>query len=258
MSEEHPAGTVPAAHHTLAILTYLNQTGTPVAASRIATDLNIPRSTTYQLLATLAHHHYVTHLPDQRRYALGPAARTLAATNTLSHHLTRYGRPLCQELSDKLTQPVNLAILEHKDIRYLVTNRPTNQPPILTDPHVKLPAELTATGRAILAHLSPAQLRALYPHNDHLRTRHQTDPTTLKALRAELLATRTRGYGVEHDEITPGYSSIAHHIVDHTGDPVAALAITYAQNSNPNLDRLLAELRAATTRISQLLGARLS
>lgn len=256
MTAKPPPGCVPAAHQTLAILTHLNQAGTPLAASRIATDLGIPRSTTYQLLATLTHHGYTTHLPDQRRYALGPAARTLAATNTLSQHLTRYGKPLCHELTDRLQQPVHLAILEHKDITYLVTDRPPHQPPIITDPDVKLPAELTATGRTILAHLTPAQLRALYPNNASLRTRHDGDPTTLKALRAELLATRRRGYGVEHDEITLGYSSIAHHIVDHTSDPVAALAVTYAQDSQPDLSRLLTELTTATARISQLLGAR--
>jgi DNA-binding IclR family transcriptional regulator len=65
---------VPAAHQVLAILGHLARQAGPVPAAAIARDLALPRSTTYELLTTLAESGFVVHLADERRYSLGVAA----------------------------------------------------------------------------------------------------------------------------------------------------------------------------------------
>ena len=62
---------VPAGAHTLQLLTYLAHQATPVAASSMARDLALPRSTTYHLLQTMMDAGYVTHYPEQKVYGLG-------------------------------------------------------------------------------------------------------------------------------------------------------------------------------------------
>ncbi len=49
---------------------------------------------------------------------------------------------------------------------------PPGRPPLVTDVGVRLPAHLTASGRAILAALAPAQVRALFPDRAAFSTRH--------------------------------------------------------------------------------------
>ena len=58
------AAQVPAADNTLRILRYLAGRPAPVAASAIARELELPRSTVYHLLATLAEHGFVLHLRE--------------------------------------------------------------------------------------------------------------------------------------------------------------------------------------------------
>ena len=51
----------------------------PVPATGVARALNLPRSTTYHLLAVLREHGFVTHLPEQRRYGPeSPPSRSAA------------------------------------------------------------------------------------------------------------------------------------------------------------------------------------
>ena len=81
------------------------------------------------------------------------------------------------------------------------------RPPLVTDVDVRLPAQLTASGRAILAHLPAAQLRALYPSSASFVLRHGAGPTSLSALRELLTETRQRGYAPETGEATTGISA---------------------------------------------------
>ena len=60
--------TVPAAQQTLAILRYLGRQAGPVPAASVVRDLQLPRSTVYHLLSTLADEGFVTRLPEDRRY----------------------------------------------------------------------------------------------------------------------------------------------------------------------------------------------
>ncbi len=102
---------------------------------------------------------------------------------------------------------------------------------------MRLPAHLTASGRAILAHLSAAQVRALYPDRAAFVDRHGLGPGTPSALRTLLAETRQRGYAVEEGEVTPGFASVAGAVLDHNGHPVAGIAVTYPSDDPPDRPR---------------------
>ena len=46
-------------------------------------------------------------------------------------------------------------------------------------------------------------------------------------LRRALVETRRRGHAVEEDLVTVGLSSVSRPVLDHTGHPVAAVAVTF-------------------------------
>ena len=52
-------------------------------------------------------------------------------------------------------------------------------------------------------------------------------PATLADLRRALAETRRRGHAVEEDLVTVGLSSVSRPVLDHTGHPVAAVAVTF-------------------------------
>lgn len=221
---------VPAAQNTLRVLTHLAAQRGPIPAAAVATALGLPRSTVYQLLDVLAQEGFVVHLPEERRYGLGIAAFELSSGFSRQEPLSRLGRPLIAQLVDRLGESAHLVVLHGRDVIYLVEERAAHRPSLVSDVGVRLPAHLTASGRALLAALPAAQLRALYPNQAALEQRDGRGPHTRLELRAVLDRVRTDGYATENGEITPGIASVALAARDHTGWPAAAIAVTFAHD----------------------------
>ncbi|GGI46122.1 DNA-binding IclR family transcriptional regulator [Agromyces flavus] len=253
---------VPAADQALRILAHLAAQRGPVPAASIAQALGLPRSTTYQLLTVMQDRGFVVHLPEERRYGLGVAAFELSSGFSRQQPLTRLGRPLVAGIVDRLAESGHLAVLHGRDVLYLVEERAPRRPSLVSDVGVRLPAHLTASGRAMLAELPPAQLRALYPDRDAFSERHPAAvdeaPWTYSRLKAVLAETRSAGVATEHGEVTEGLASVGAAVLDHLGWPAAAIAVTFAEGSPPELVATASDAvrDAATTLSRRIRGAR--
>ncbi|WP_102191557.1 IclR family transcriptional regulator [Microbacterium aurantiacum] len=222
------ASRVPAADGTLRILRYLAGRPAPVAASAIARELDLPRSTVYHLLATLSAHGFVVHLREERRWGLGTSAFELASGYARQQPLARLGRPLIAALSDRIGESAHLAVMSGGDVLYIVEERAPRRPALVTEVGVRLPAHLTASGRAMLAALPREQVRALYPSASAFPDRTGRGPRTPGELRELLREVRARGFAVEDSEVADGLRSVGAPVRDHSGWPVAAVALTWA------------------------------
>jgi len=250
--ERGPGAQVPAADNTLRMLRYLAGRPAPVAASAIARDLALPRSTVYHLLTTLAEHGFVLHLAEERRWGLGTSAFELAGGYARQQPLARLGRPLVAALSDRLGESAHLAVMSGGDVLYIVEERAPRRPALVTDVGVRLPAHLTASGRAMLAALPREQVRALYPSASAFPDRTGLGPRTPRELREVLRTVRERGYATEDSEVADGLRSVGAVVRDHAAWPVAAVAVTWA---DPELDG--GALAAAVRDTASVLEARL-
>ncbi|KRC48949.1 MULTISPECIES: IclR family transcriptional regulator [unclassified Nocardioides] len=227
---------VPAATRALRVLRYLAAQPEPVAVERIARDLDIPRSTAYHLLQAMVEEGFVVHLADDRRFGLGVAAFEVGSGYARQAPLQRIARRPLALLVDRIGQSAHLAVPHGRDVLYVVEERAPGRPSLVTDVGVRLPSHLTASGRAILAHLPPNQVRALYPDRAAFVDRTGVGPGSPTALRAVLAETRRRGYAVEDGEVTPGMSSVAAAVLDHNGLPVAGVAVTYPADGRQPVD----------------------
>lgn len=253
-ADASPVGSVqvPAAENTLRILSFLATRPAPVAASAIARELELPRSTVYHLLTTLAAHGFVLHLREERRWGLGASAFELAGGYTRQQPLARRGRPLVAALSDRLGESAHLAVMSGGDVLYIVEERAPRRPALVTDVGVRLPAHLTASGRAMLAALPREQVRALYPDLSAFPDRTGVGPRTPRELREVLREVRSRGYATENSEIADGLRSVGAAVLDAAGWPVAAVAVTWGR---ADLDEKL--LAAAVQECAATLQSRL-
>lgn len=226
---------VPAAENTLRILKLLSSKRGPLAASSIATILDLPRSSVYHLLGVMEQSGFVMHLHEEQRYGLGVAAFELSSAYSRQEPLSRLGRPLLAALVDRIGESAHLAVLHGRDVLYIVEERAKNRPSLVTDVGVRLPSHLTASGRAILAALPKSQVRALYPNAAAFSSRTETPNPIVKysTLSAHLDQVRLRGYATEHGEVTDGFASVAAAVPDHLGWPVAAVAVTFLAEKVP-------------------------
>jgi DNA-binding IclR family transcriptional regulator len=133
----------------------------------------------------------------------------------------------------------------------VIEKRAPGRPPLVTEVGVRLPAHLTASGRAILAALPTAQVRALYPDREAFVQRHGSGPSSLSALRAILAETRQRGLATEHGEITPGFASVAAAVLDHNDMPLAGVAVTFAAESEADVNRIADAVRTTAAALSR-------
>ncbi|MBN8425614.1 IclR family transcriptional regulator [Microbacterium esteraromaticum] len=242
---------MPAADQTLRVLRHLARRPAPVAASSLARDLGIPRSTIYHLLGTLETHGFVVHLPQERRWGLGTSAFELAGGYARQEPLARLGRPVIAALADQVGESAHLAVMSGRDVLYIVEERAARRPALVTDVGVRLPAHLTATGRAMLSMLPQSQVRALYPDAAAFTDRTGHGPARPSELREVLREARTTGIASEDGEVTPEFRSVAVAVRDHAGWPAAAVAVTWEQRRDP---KAADAVRAAARTLEKHLG----
>lgn len=225
-------------------------------AAAISRDVRLPRSTTYHLLDTLAREGFVVHLPEERRYGLGVSAFELASGYSRQAPFQRLARVPLAKLVDSTGHNAHLAVLHGREVIYVIEERAPGRAPLVTEVGVRLPAHLTASGRAVLARLPQAQVRALFPDSSAFVLRNEAGPESLTALRHLLVEVRRRGYATEDGEVTAGFSSVAAAVLDHTAHPVAGVAVTFpAQEVGPGQQqRIAAQVTRTANQLSRRIG----
>jgi DNA-binding IclR family transcriptional regulator len=247
----------PAASAALRILSHLAAQSRPVPAATLASTLALPRSSVYKLLGVLVDAGFVLHFAETRRYGLGIAAFELGSGFARQEPLARLGHPVLALLVDRIAESAHLAVPHGRDVLYLIEERAPRRPALVSDVGVRLPAHLTASGLAMLASMPAAQVRALFPDDSSFTRRGETTgPQTYGQLRRILTETRTRGFAIEDETITPGVASIAVAVIDHAGWPAAAIAVTFARDSRDptSWSELADETRRHAHELSRRIG----
>lgn len=245
---------VPAARRALAVLRLLASSAEPLTASAIARELALPRSSAYHLLSEMAEDGFVTYLPEDRRWGLGVGAFEIGSAYLRQGPLERLARPLLRRLVDRTGEIAQLGVLHGAETLYLLKEQPRQHATLVTDVGVRLPAQLTASGRSMLAHLPRVQVRALFPGPFVDRT--GRGPASLRELRRVLAEDARRGWSVEDEYVTEGFASIAACSFDHTRHPAAAITLTFRRECRPpeSWPQLAHRVRAAATELTRRLS----
>jgi DNA-binding IclR family transcriptional regulator len=238
------------------VLKFLAGQPDPVPLDRIMRACDLPRSTAYHLMTAMVEEGFVTHLPDDHRYGLGVAAFEVGSGYSRQAPLQRLARRHVAALSDRVGESAHLAVPHGRDVLYVIEERAPGRPPLVTEVGVRLPAHLTASGRAILAAMPSAQVRALYPDREAFVQRHGVGPSSLSALRAVLAETRQRGYAVEDGEVTPGLASVGAAVLDHNDLPLAGVAVTYPADGDADPARIADAVRATAAALTRRVRGR--
>lgn len=246
---------IPAARNTLAVLRYLAARSGPVRASTLARDLGMPRSSVYQLVRVMMDEGFVVHYPEDRAYGLSALVVEIGSASLQTERLARLAHPLMERLVADAGVPVvaHLAVLTGAEVTYIDKVQGPRAPTTVSHVGVRLPAHLTATGRAMLALLSAGQVRALYPSRESLIRRVGPGPSTLPELDALLRATRERGWALELGDVQSDYASVGAAALDHKRYPIAGVGVTFRAGIP---DAATATLGDAVVATAEALGAR--
>jgi DNA-binding IclR family transcriptional regulator len=227
-----------------------------LGVSELADRLELTRPTVHGLLQTLQAHGLVEQDRDSDKYQLGAGLLQLGVSYLDLNELRGRSIVHAERLATKTDAAVRVGVL-HGASAVVVHHvfRPDSSLQIL-EVGAQLPAHASAIGKAILAYRSPATLDELLGADLPKLT---ARTLSLRALRADLQATRERSYARERDEAVLGESSIAAPIFDHAGHVVGAIGVV------GDTDRILprapskatiAAVAEAARGVSRELGAR--
>lgn len=197
----------------------------PVGVTEVAERVDLPKSTTARMLASLAHEGAVEQVPGETRYRLGPRIETLATRLATTRTLIGVARPHLAELAAALGEAAGLSVPDGREVHYVdQVDAPNPNPVGIRDwTGSRVPMHAVSSGLVFLAHRPAVAVdRYLAGPIAALTDRTITDPT---AIRERLRAVALAGYGWVHDEFASGISSVAAGVADANGEIVAAVHV---------------------------------
>jgi DNA-binding IclR family transcriptional regulator len=252
------ASRVKSAERTMDVLSLLSRRVRPVPTMTIARTCGMPKSSTHHLLNVMLERGWVTYYEADKAWGLGPAAFETGSAYLRGEPLQRLARPILQRLTAATERTSHLAILHGSDVLYLdkeihcdIGKR------FITEVGVRLPAHLTSVGRAMLASLSPAQVRALYVHPLLVR-RTGLGPVTVGKLLDELGEIKERGYALEVGLTSPDVGCVGAVAMSHERIPAAAIGVTFLKSTccEATERELVNEVLLAAKQLSDAIGVR--
>lgn len=239
MSPRHPApdeqevgppqgmGGVQSVARALSILELFNERRMELSTNEIAALTGLNRGTAYRFCRTLLSLGY---LEEIRLSVFRPGIKciSLAQAALGSREIVQIATPFLERLRDRLSQTVNMTVLDGLDVVYLVRLLNTDLVTLRIGVGSRMPAYATSLGRAILAFLPEAETAAILERSEF----HAFTPWTLvtrESIQDALATTRRTGYAYNDQGLAPGVRGIAAPILDVNGRPIASLNISVAR-----------------------------
>ncbi len=253
-SDEPVGGTIPTNLRMILILEEIGRIGQPVTPTEINAGLGLPKPTIHRLFATLEAEGFLQRELDGRSYSPGRRLRRMSA-NVLSSLRVRTARlAVLTALAEDIGETCNIAMPDRDAMVYLdrvETKWPLRiQLPIGTN----VPFYCTASGKMYLSSLKTSHLDR-YLGSVKLIARTPSTIIDRDRLRAEIMATRARGFSQDDEEFMENMIAVAVPILDDQGRLLSTLSV-HAPSMRLSLDAAqdhIDRLRRAAAELSRLI-----
>jgi DNA-binding IclR family transcriptional regulator len=257
LSDRSEAATrpVPAVERAVRLMDTLASSRRPMALAELARELELPKSSTHGLLATLVGLD-LARRDAEGHFSLGPRALQWASAYSLQSDVTAAFLEQTRHPGPLASETVMLAVLDGSEVVYLACRQGSR--PLAVNFRVggRLPATCTATGKAMLATLGAPSLETLIEAPLARLTRHSiSDRTTL--LR-RLRTVQRQGYAVDDEETAEGMQCFGAPVFcAGEGRAIAAVAVSLikAGLTARRRESMIEAIRLLAGHLSHRLGA---
>ena len=239
-------GRVKSADRTLEVLEALADSPERRGLTDLSQELGIPKSSLHAILRTMVARGWVEAGPDGSPFGLGLRALRAGAAYLESDETVSLVATLLDELAQEFGETVHLGRLDGADIVYLAKRDSIHPLRLFSAIGRRLPAHATALGKALLAQRSQAEVDRILI--EPLRRLTPRTITTRAQLRAELTATRGRGYAIEREENSEGIACFAVALPLDSPDAVS-LSLPISRLSRDLEPRIVAALQRLGDRV---------
>lgn len=251
------AGLVASLLHGLAVLDLFDHDHPTRGVGEIARGLGVHKSSASRLAATLAAAGYLEPESEPGRYRLGAKVAALGRLVGTGADLRREALPSLHSLVDRLGETAHLAVLDGTEAVTIEVVEGRHTIRMHSWVGKRSPAHCSSLGKALLAGLTDAELRARYGE-ERLEVRTPRTIATLGRLRRELDDVRRSGYAVDLEELESGLCCVAAPIFGPEGTALAAISVSgpATRIREETTSAVAAQVRAAAEEINRRLGGR--
>lgn len=224
--------------------------------SEVAKTLALPKSTTSEIMASLADQGLLRRT-DEGRYRLGWRLFYLSQVMLDNTDFYIEARPVIYELVERWGETFHLTVLDEAQVLYVEKLQGTPAVQILLSRvGVRLPAHCSGVGKVLLAHRTWHEVTTLL-EGQSLKPFTPNTITAFDRLAEELEQVRRQGYAYDHEEVVLGLCCVAAPIYDQNGHALAAMSISVpAYRFYPKEETYTTIILQAAQRISESLGYR--
>ena len=241
----------PAVTRAAAILDLLAENGSVAAGpSELARRLGLPKSSIANICAALAEAGLVRRLGTG--FTLGRKLAELGGAYLTSVDLVQEFYDACAELPTGSEETVQLAVLDGVEMTYLA--RHDGKQPVRLTSQIgrRLPATVTATGKAALASIGDGEVRSRLEGLE-LPVMTARSLGTVEALLDDLAVVRERGYSMDDEETVEGIVCLGVAIPGRRpgeGPYAASITLLKVRATDARIPALVDDLRLLARRMS--------
>ncbi len=248
---------VPAVKRASAILdAIMKRHGEPMSLTELATGLGIPKSSMANLCTELVDARLLRRTDGL--YRLGPKVAELGMVYLASVDVVREFQDVCNARSADINETIKLALLgENGEVIYLARHDISRATGLMLDIRVQQPAHCTASGKAMLACLSPAALNTWLLARKELIQPTSNSICSISDLRRELELIRERKYATDEEECIEGIFCVGTAVARAYDDENLyglSFAMLSQRATKKHVIRLAKELDSLATEFTSRLG----
>ena len=257
MPSDEPRRLITTIERAADVLTHFTQSDRPnLGVTEIANALGLSKAVVHRVLITLVAKGFVEVDEDSRRYRLGPMALALGAHYVDRIDTRTLAMPRLRDLSERTNETATLSIRYGWERMYVDQVTPDREVKMTVALGRRFPLHAGSSSKAFLAFLTVDDQERYFAASPMQPMTDRTI-TDVAELQRELEHIRERGYAVSFGERQAGAGSVAAPLLNHRGEPMAAVSVCGPlERFSDDVERTAKLLLTATTELSRQLGYR--
>ncbi len=222
----------------LEVMRTLSQSSSELKMPEISKQTNLSRAVVRRCLYTLEELGYVE--SNSLSFRLLPKVLSLGQSYYGAKALPQIAQPFLDQVHHETGESCSLAILDGQEVIYIARTTSRRIMNVSLNIGSRLPSFCTSLGRALLAHLSPEELRDYLSKETYQPLTAKT-LTTISELTKEINQVAEDGYALVDQELEVGLRSLSVPVKNQLGSVIAAMnvGVSASRISNAHMRQII-------------------
>jgi len=228
MEKDPNSYNVRAVERAMQVLSSFDSDHAEQGVSEIAQTTGLHKATTHRIIMTLFNSGFLERTADGEKFRLGLRVVELGLGALRRLDARRAAYPYMQQLVEEFQEICTLGVFDRGQVLYVEVVHSAHSLTIAARVGRHLPAHCTASGKVLLAFLSPEVVEPVL--NAPLAVYTEKTIASPSRLREELEVVRQRGYAIADEEFEVGIWAISAPIRNFDRNVIAAMSIPFPVN----------------------------